>query len=143
MKHFVAFLSFLSFLPFFNSCSKDAVAEDARGYYGKWNLVKMSGTLSNSETTGAAMEWQEYYFLNTNKTFTKSREINAIKTTISGIYTTASHRDGIYLEFTYPHDSEIIGSCYGNLKEELYIGENNTLLSTWRNCDGPGLEYKK
>lgn len=140
MKHFVAFLSFLSF---FYSCSNDATSGDGKGYFGKWNLVKMSGTLSNSQTSGAAMEWQESYVLNTNRTFTKSRERNAIKTTISGTYTTANHPDGIYLELTYPHDSEIIGSCYGNLKEELYIDENNTLLSSWKNCDGPGLEYKK
>ena len=139
MKHFALFITFLSF---FNSCSKDAVAENT-GYYGKWTLVKMSGTLSNSETTGMAMEWQESYLLNANGTFAKSRERNAIKTTISGTYVATNRPDGIYLELTYPNDSEIIGSCYGNLKEELYIAESNTLSSTWKNCDGPALEYKK
>jgi len=49
----------------------------------------------------------------------------------------------MYLELTYENDSEIIGSCYGNLKEELYFKANNSLSSTWQNCDGPGLEYKK
>jgi hypothetical protein len=139
MKHFAVFIAFLSFL---NSCSKDATTVDSTGYYGKWTLVKMSGTLSNSESTGTAMEWQEYYLLNTNGTFTKSRERNAIKTTISGTYITTDQPDGIYLVLTYPSDSEIIGNCYGNLKEELYI-ENHTLSNTWKNCDGPGLEYKK
>ncbi|HEX9153114.1 MAG TPA: hypothetical protein VF842_13570 [Flavobacterium sp.] len=139
MKHF----AILAFLSFFNSCSKDAVAADSAGYYGKWTLIKMSGTLSNSETTGAAMEWHEFYLLNSDGTFTKSRERNAIKTTISGTYTASNHSDGIYLELTYPNDSEIIGSCYGNLKEELYITEDTTLSNTWKNCDGPGLEYIK
>ena len=133
----------ITFLTIFNSCSKDNVATDNTGYYGKWTLIKMSGSMVDSETTGSAMEWQEFYLFNTNGTFTKSRERNGVKTTISGTYTTTNNPDGIYFELTYPNDSEIIGSCYGNLKEELYVTENNILLNTWKNCDGPGLEYKK
>ncbi|KIA86798.1 hypothetical protein [Flavobacterium sp. AED] len=140
MKHFVILVAFLSI---FNSCSKDAVVNDSMGYYGKWTLVKMSGSMANSETTGTAMEWQEFYLFNTNGTFTKSRERNAIKTTISGTYVTSIHSDGMYLELTYPNDSEIIGSCYGNQKEMLYFTDNNNLSNTWKSCDGPGLEYKK
>ena len=140
MKYFVILVAFFSV---FYSCSKDAVTTDNTGYYGKWTLVKMSGSIANSETTGAAMEWQEFYLFDTNGTFTKSRERNAIKTSISGTYAATTHSDGMYLELIYPNDSEIIGNCYGNLKEELYIAENNTLSNTWKSCDGPGLEYKK
>jgi hypothetical protein len=140
MKHLIILIAFLSV---FNSCSKDTGAIDNTVYYGKWNLVKMSGSMANSETTGAAMEWQEFYLFNSNGTFTKSRDRNGIKTIISGTYTTANHSDGIYFELIYPKDSELIGSCYGNLKEELYLTASNTLSSTWKNCDGPGLEYKK
>ncbi|MBG6111970.1 hypothetical protein H4V97_000361 [Flavobacterium sp. CG_23.5] len=140
MKNLIALIAFLTV---FSSCSKEIVVIDNSGYFGKWTLVKMSGSKPNSETTGTAMEWQEFYLLNTNGTFTKSRAINGVKTTISGIYTTTNHSDGIYFELTYPNDSEIIGSCYGNLKEELYSTATNTLSSTWKNCDGPGLEYKK
>ena len=140
MKHLVILIAFLSV---FSSCSKDTGAIDNTGYYEKWTLVKMSGSMANSETTGAAMEWQEFYLFNSNGTFTKSRDRNGIKTTISGTYTTANHSDGIYFELVYPNDSELIGSCYGNLKEELYLTASNTLSSTWKNCDGPGLEYKK
>jgi hypothetical protein len=140
MKHLIILIAFLSV---FNSCSKDAVPADSSGYYGKWTLVKMSGTLANSVTTGAAMEWQEFYLFNTNGTFTKSRERNGFKISISGTYTATNHPDGIYFELTYHNESELIGSCYGNLKEELYLTANNSLSSTWKNCDGPGLEYKK
>lgn len=140
MKHLTILVAFLSI---FNSCSRDTVTTNSADYHEKWTLVKMSGTLHDSETTGAAMEWQEFYLFNANETFTKSRERNAIKTTISGTYTTTTHPDGIYLELTYPNDSEIIGSCYGNQKEALYFTNNNTLSSTWKSCDGPGLEYKK
>jgi hypothetical protein len=140
MKYLIILFAFLTI---FSSCSKDTGAIDNTGYYGKWNLVKMSGSMANYETTGAAMEWQEFYLFNSNGTFTKSRDRNGIKTTISGTYTTADHSDGIYFELIYPKDSELIGSCYGNLKEELYLTASITLSSTWKNCDGPGLEYKK
>lgn len=141
MKNLVILVAFLSV---FSSCSKDdAVTMDSTGYYGKWTLVAMSGSIPNSETTGAAMEWQEFYIFNTNGTFTKSRERNSVKTSISGTYTTTNQSDGIYFELTYPNDSELIGNCYGNLKEVLYLTANNSLSSTWKNCDGPGLEYKK
>ncbi|MDI5898638.1 hypothetical protein [Flavobacterium yafengii] len=134
----------VAFLTIFSSCSKDdAVTMDSTGYYGKWTLVAMTGSFQNSETTGAAMEWQEFYLFNTNGTFTKSRERNGVKTTLSGTYTTTTKSDGIYFELTYPNDSEIIGSCYGNQKEVLYLTANNSLSSTWSYCDGPGLEYKK
>jgi hypothetical protein len=140
MKYLTILVAFFSI---FNSCSKDTVATHNTDYQGKWTLIKMSGSMVDSGTTGSAMEWQEFYLFNSNGTFTKSRERNGIKTTISGTYTTTNHIEGFYFELTYPNDSEIIGSCYGNQKEELYITENNTLSSTWKNCDGPGLEYKK
>ena len=135
---------FVVFLTIFSSCSKDdGVTIDNTGYYGKWTLVAMSGSIPNSETTGAAMAWQEFYLFNTNGTFTKSREENSVKTTLSGTYTTTTQSDGIFFELTYPNDSEIIGSCYGNQKEILFLNANNSLSSTWSHCDGPGLEYKK
>ena len=141
MKNLIILVAFFSLL---SSCSKgDAVPIDSTGYYGKWTLVSMSGSIPNSETTGAAMEWQEFYLFNTNGTFTKSRERNSVKTSISGTYTTTTQSDGTSFELTYPNDSEIIGSCYGNPKEVLFLNANNSLSSTWSYCDGPVLKYKK
>jgi hypothetical protein len=135
---------FVIFLSIFSSCTKDKEEATTRtDYHGKWTLVKMSGSMLNSVTTGIAMDWQEFYLFNNDGTFTKSRTRNAVKTTISGTYTTQNISDGLYLELTYPKDSELIGSCYGNLKEELYFSAPATLSSTWRNCDGPGLDYEK
>ena len=103
----------------------------------------MSGSIPNSETTGAAMEWQEYYLFNNDGTFTKSRIRNKIETKATGTYTTINNQYGKYLELTYPNDNELIGNCLGDLKEELYFKANNTLSSGWTACDGPGLEYQK
>jgi arylsulfatase A-like enzyme len=58
---------------------------DSTGYFGKWTLVSMSGSIPNSETTGAAMEWQEFYLFNTNGTFTKSEKEIRLKP-ISGTH---------------------------------------------------------
>jgi hypothetical protein len=132
------------FLSVFSSCTKNNEENTTTAdYHGKWTLVKMSGSLFNSVTTGTAMDWQEFYLFNNDGTFTKSRTRNTVKTTVSGTYTVQNNADQLYLELTYPKDSELIGSCYGNLKEELYFSANNTLSSTWQNCDGPGLDYQK
>jgi hypothetical protein len=44
----------------------------------KWNLVRMSGSWSKSETTGEAMEWQEYYIFTPEGTFFKSRTVDDV-----------------------------------------------------------------
>jgi hypothetical protein len=127
----------------FSSCSNDTTVVSSSEYSGKWTLVKMSGNTANSETTGSAMQWQEFYLFDNDGTFAKTREKDTTKTTASGTYTVKNLSGGEYLELSYPQDSDITGSCYGNQKEELYLTENNLLSSSWEYCDGPGLEYEK
>lgn len=134
---------FCALLMVFCSCSNDNIKVITTDYQGKWELYKMSGRIANSETTGSAMEWQEYYSFNGDGSFAKSRTRNGVKTEISGSYIITKIQEESFLELTYKTESEIIGSCYGNDKEELHILPNATLSSTWKNCDGPGLEYKK
>ena len=132
------------FLSLFSSCTKDKEnTPTTPNYLGKWTLIKMSGSMFNSQTTGNAMEWQEFYIFNDNDSFTKIRIQNSTQTTASGTYTTKKIENIQHLELTYTQQSDIIGNCYGNLKEELYFSDNNTLSSTWKNYDGPGLEYQK
>lgn len=136
----------ITFLAMFFSCTKDTeetTAATTTDYLEKWTLVKMSGSMPSSETTGTAMEWQEYYLFNNDGTFTRSRIRNKIEIKATGTYTTINNQYGKYLELTYPNDNELIGNCLGNLKEELYFKANNTLSSGWSACDGPGLEYQK
>lgn len=136
----------VAFFTVFSCCTKDTeetTATTTTDYLEKWILVKMSGSLPSSETTGIAMEWQEYYLFNNDGTFTKSRIRNKIETKATGTYTTILYQYGKYLELTYLKDNEIIGNCSGDLKEDLYFKANNTLSSAWNACDGPGLEYKR
>lgn len=134
----------ITFLVVFSSCTKDTEeATITADYYGKWTLVKMSGSRINSVTTGTEMEWQESYWFKNDGTFEKLRIRNTVETKAVGTYTRIDRQDGKYLELVYANNSEIIGSCYGNLKEELYFAADATLSSTWNACDGPGLEYQK
>jgi hypothetical protein len=55
------------------SCSSDDESP-FKDYKGKWILTQMTGMTANSQTTGSDMEWQEFYLLNANGTFKKSRE---------------------------------------------------------------------
>ncbi len=134
---------FCALLVLFCSCSNDNIKVITTDYQGKWELYKMSGRLANSETTGTAMEWQEYYSFNTDGSFTKSRTRNGVETEMSGSYIISKLQEESFLELTYKADGGIIGSCYGNKKEELNILPHSRLSSTWKNCDGPGLEYEK
>jgi hypothetical protein len=136
----------IAFLTIFSSCTKDTeetTASTTADYLGKWTLVKTSGSISNSEVTGTAMEWQEFYLFKNDRTFIKSRVRNEVKTTFSGTYTIKNSPNTRYLELTYPNDNETIGNCTGDLIEDLCFTANNTLSSTWSACDGPGLEYQK
>ena len=112
-------------------------------YYGKWQLTEMSGSVINSVTTGPKMYWQEFYVFNTDGTFVKTRIKDNTTTTALGTFSVVTILDETHLELTYSESSTLVGSCYGNLKEDLFINNNNLLVSTWQNCDGPGLVYQK
>lgn len=124
------------------SCSSDD-ANPSLAYYGKWQLIEMSGSIARSVTTGSEMDWQESYTFNTNGKFVKTRIKNNTTTTVSGTFSISKTSNETHLELTYSESSTLVGSCYGNLKEELFINSNNLLVSTWQNCDGPGLVYQK
>jgi hypothetical protein len=142
MKHLIITVTLFFF---FSSCSKDndENTNTANSYLGKWTLVKMSGTMTPFEATGAEMEYQEFYIFNKNGTFSKSRNRNSVQTTATGRYAVKIIQDGTYLQLTYSNNSEIIGTCSVNKEETLYFSDKNTLSSTWQNCDGPGLDYQK
>lgn len=132
---------FVSLIILF-SCSNDD-QNLQKNYQGKWKLTKMSGNLQNSETTGSDMEWQEFYILNADGTFKKSRHRNGVIKDVSGTYNLIKSSNEMYLELIFNNESEIIGSCSSNLKEEMLFQSENTFSSTWQNCDGPGLKYEK
>lgn len=125
------------------SCNSDDNSNSNAELIGNWKLIQMTGNIPNSTTTGSEMEWQETYLLKTDGSFKKSRDRNGVITDVSGTYKLIKSSNEIFLELNFNNESEIIGSCYSNLKEEMFFQSENTLSSTWQNCDGPGLKYEK
>lgn len=109
----------------------------------KWQLVKMSGQIANSETTGEDMEWQEFYLIQEDGSFVKSRTRDGVTTEAGGEATYEERSDGNYLVLNYTDDSPLIGNCTGLQQETLYFESEDILIGTWQACDGPGLEYSR
>jgi len=110
----------------------------------KWQLVRMSGSLENSETTGENMDWQEYYVFNPEGVFLKKREWQGAVSEATGTFALVEfdNDEADYLELTYTTGEDLIGSCSGDRKEILLFRSTNELSNTWQACDGPGLDYK-
>lgn len=137
MKPFVYYL--LIWL-FFSSCIDD-VENVEEQFPQQWNLVRMTGTDGLSDKTGPHLEWQEFYLLNPDGTFLKSRLEDGVKTSATGTFTIQESEDETTLLLTYEEPSDIIGSCTIELQETLIFLSNSILIGTWSACDGPGLEY--
>ena len=125
------------------SCSQtDHIASEQ--YPQKWKLTEMSGSIANvPPSTGSDMEWQEYYLLKADGTFTKHRERDQEVKEESGTYNFINLSDGKYLELVYPSKNELVGNCTQEPKELLKLNSENILIGTWWACDGPGLKYER
>jgi hypothetical protein len=109
----------------------------------KWKLVRMSGNMVNSVTTGAEMDWQEYYIFSVNGTFKKYRTRAGVVSEAAGTFEVAEYEndEADYLELRYTEGLELIGNCFGNQKELLMYRSATEISNTWQACDGPGLDY--
>jgi hypothetical protein len=132
-----------------DSCTKESYLDSYKkesfpaNFPQKWQLISMSGQIPNSTTTGHDMEWQESYFLNSDGTFSKSRERNGILTEASGTFEIKNLSDGLFLELSYNSATTLIASCTPGLKETLWVRSESKMSGTWSYCDGPGLEYER
>jgi hypothetical protein len=136
------FISLLS-IGLLSSCSKEDQKELTTTDQQKWQLVKMTGSMTNSETTGKDMAWQEYFVFNTDSTFLKSREQNGQVKEARGTYSLSTTTNEKYFALTYQSGYELKASCFsGPPQENLLIVSSNKIIGTWNICDGPGLEYQ-
>ena len=106
----------------------------------------MSGQTADSERKGTDMAWQEFYLLNSDGTFIKSRVRNSVSTEASGTFSFETVSGEKFLTLTYKTSNSMIGSCTSqSLTESLWTKINNTnkMISRWAECDGPGLEYER
>lgn len=130
------------------SCSQDGPAQLDETLLQfenqKWELFRMTGNIAGSETTGAAMEWREYYVFNLDGSFEKVREREGVISKASGSFEVVEyHNDASdYLELSYTKGLELIGNCSGDQKEVLVYRTTTIVSNTWSACDGPGLDYR-
>lgn len=130
------------------SCSKKEdpakpIDFSAGNFPQKWVLVKMTGNMQGSQTTGQDMEWQETYLLRADGSFTKTRITGSETLEAEGTYEAKNSSGEELLVLTFNEDSAIIGNCTGDNKETLQLTSDATLQSSWFACDGPGLYYEK
>ncbi len=111
----------------------------------KWQLVRVSGNMMNSETTGMAMQWQESILLNSDNTFIKTRQLPDKTIESSGTFTVTPNEidKSVQLTLLYEWDTRLVGNCFGEPLKEVYMLDSTCKLhGTWAMCDGPGLEYE-
>ena len=127
------------------SCQKeDLVKAEAAPYPQTWKLVKTTGQLPGSTRTGADMVFQETYVFQADGTFVKKRQQGNQALEARGTFSVQHLSDGPYAVLAYAAANPIIGSCTQTTWiETLIIKTDDTMVSTWQACDGPGLEYQK
>ncbi|WP_281541458.1 hypothetical protein [Maribacter aestuarii] len=132
-------------IVFFSCSVEDYTEDDISLQYTtqKWELVRMTGSFPNSETTGAAMAWQEYYIFNPDGTFLKSRTVEGKGIEAKGTFQVMEYDndEADYLELEFENGKELIGSCIRGDTETLVYRSSRALSNTWNACDGPGLDY--
>lgn len=112
----------------------------------KWSLYKITASLAGSESTGTNLPYEEYYIFRADNTFSKTRIrfLDFEKTIAKGSYKLDLNSEQFAYKLNYYQDSDLIENCTGDKKEYLYLDtDSNSLLSSWWNCDGPGLFYKQ
>ena len=133
----------LSFLAVtLSSCSPDKKIK-SKVCPEKWQLVKMTRDTDTTPLMGADMDWQEWYLLNPDKTFTKTRNRDSRLIEENGTYSSFTLMDGKFLELVYPSENELIGNCTVEPVEMLILKSNNEMTNIWVACDGPALFYEK
>lgn len=103
----------------------------------------MTGNYSGSETLGANMEWHEYYLLEEDGTFLKSRTRDGFIIKEKGTYIFIKNKTVKSLITTYDRSNSLIANCSSDKSEYLSILTSDTLIGSWSSCDGPGLFYKR
>lgn len=113
-------------------------------YPQQWQLVKIYYGMVNSGSTRDELDWQEYYILHENNSFTKSRLQEGVLYEATGTFKYQNSEGDEYLELTYPADSGIISNCSEEPVERLLMRSDDFMIgNSWLACDGPGLEYKR
>jgi opacity protein-like surface antigen len=144
MKKFL--LSVLVSVVFF-SCKEDA--DPVPNVIGEWDLVSIQNGWTGEELIGTEDAYEQTYQFRKDGTFTKTLKVEDVVSKGNGNYSTtpeynlssADVKLRVFLEFVGGDD--LAGDCNGPESEELILRNNNQLINTWSECDGPSLTYEK
>ena len=132
---------FISLVSCSNDDNDNKPTED---YHGKWKLTSMSRNKNPAANSIDVMEWEENYVFSSNGKFSKTRIKDKKTSSASGTYSVAKTSEQTQFKLIYSTQSDIIGTCSGDLIENLYIiHAAGKMYSTWGTCDGPLLTYDK
>lgn len=138
----LSFSTWVACSPHGNDETQEEFSNDT--FPQKWQLVEMSGQMANSTRTGKDIDWQEYYLLEKDGTFVKSRTRDGKTTTASGVYELNSNNPTEkQLILTFDEAGDLIGTCFSGDRKEILVFQDNKLSGTWQMCDGPGLIYEQ
>lgn len=135
-------IAFVLMLLFISCSNEKAKSPEPSDYHGKWTLIEVTG-FKPANIIFDKLGWQEFYTFNTDKTFVKTRIKDNKTTTVIGKFVMTKIENEMNFELTYNENNDIIGTCSGNLTENLSINKEGLLVNSWQMCDGPGLIYKK
>ncbi|MDR5589745.1 hypothetical protein [Christiangramia sp. SM2212] len=144
MKYILSFIIGALLLSCSNN-EKDEVSKDLiyADLPQKWSLYKITGALAGSEITGDDLDYQQFYEFNEDYTFVKTKIQNGQTITATGTFEIVESGNKAYV-LKFNEDSSLIENCSNEEEEYLYMAlDEITLLSSWWNCDGPGLFYEQ
>lgn len=131
------------FITLFSCSDEEEKSSDlqAQSEPVKLELVAMSGQMRGSQTTGDAMEWQEYFLLKNDMKFEKVLQRDGKEYRSTGTFEIVMINSDKHLRFTHDTKNEAYGNCTGDNIELLRYTSSNELTGSWSACDGPDLEY--
>jgi len=87
------------------------------------------------------LAWKEYYILNPDGTFLKSRNTDGNMIESTGTFEIITLSNDQYLELLFETDTELSTSC-SKEKEFLSYRDKTLVNGSWVPCDGPIMSYK-
>lgn len=137
--------SFILITVVFYSCLSENKEETilTDSYPQKWELISITNSLNNKSFSGQDILLQEYYILNSDRTFSKIRKNSNSTVVANGTFKSFFMSDKKYLYFKYINDSPILVNCTKEFSENVQFDSELYFHNNSFGCDNPILIYKR
>ncbi|WP_194975012.1 hypothetical protein [Aquiflexum lacus] len=146
---------FIPFLFFVVLSSCQQVDKDPEiNILGYWNLVEVTGSISNLDYSGSEIDFSEKYIFNDDGSFIKitnkikgSGKLLTVPEQALGLYELIPSDNSAHLFeliLTFETNLDLVANCGEGNQEFLYINNSKNLTNfSWAACDGLGFIYSK